>query len=89
MTLSELFYLLFWHNSSVLEVTYYAHNNASIMWKSLLASQTYRYVARAEKWGGGNIDRRICARRKERRGGYTSGVFGPGIIHTNVSVYYP
>ena len=37
MTLSELFYRLFWHNSSVLEVTYYAHNNAGIyiMWKSL------------------------------------------------------
>ena len=38
VTLSELFYRLFRHNSSVLEVTYYAHNNASIMWKSLLAS---------------------------------------------------
>ena len=38
VTLSELFYRLFWHNSSVLEVTYYAHNNASIMWKSLATS---------------------------------------------------
>ena len=34
MTLSELVYRLFWHNSSVLELTYYAQNNASITWKS-------------------------------------------------------
>ncbi len=34
--LSELLYRLFWHNFSVLEVTYYAQNNASIMWKSLV-----------------------------------------------------
>ena len=25
---------LFWHNSLVLEVAYYANKNASIMWKS-------------------------------------------------------
>ena len=37
VTLSELVYRLFWHNFSVLEVTYYAQNNASIMWKSLVA----------------------------------------------------
>ena len=30
------FYLLFWHNSLVLEVTYYVQNNASLMWKSLI-----------------------------------------------------
>jgi len=37
VTWSELFCWLFWHNSSVLEATYYAHNNSSIMtlWKSL------------------------------------------------------
>ena len=27
-----------WHNPSVLEVTHYAQNNASIMWKSLIVS---------------------------------------------------
>ena len=40
MTLSELVYRLFWHNSSVLEVTYYAQNNASIMRKSLLMTKS-------------------------------------------------
>lgn len=30
-----LVYRLFWHNSSVLEVTYYAQKNASIMWKKV------------------------------------------------------
>ena len=44
MTLNELVYRLFWHNSSVLEVTYYAQNNASIMWKDLVATQTF-YLA--------------------------------------------
>ena len=34
VTISELVYQLLWHNSSVLELTYYAQNNASIMWKS-------------------------------------------------------
>ena len=34
-------YSLFWHNSSVLEVTYYAQNNASIMWKSLMVVVQY------------------------------------------------
>ena len=44
MTLSELVYQLFWHNSSVLEVTYYAQNNASIMWKSLSTVQHNDYI---------------------------------------------
>ena len=36
VNLSELVYQFFWHNSSVLEVTYYAQNNASMMWKNLV-----------------------------------------------------
>ena len=34
-------YRLFRHNSSVLEVTYYAQNYAGIMWKSLLATAIF------------------------------------------------